>query len=169
MELEFIPLTKQHFPLLLKWLKLAHIKKWWDPDAVHTIESIRDKYSSYINGYKVEEGVERPISAFIINYEEHAIGYIQIYNAYDFKRTQALIGLPDSLAAVDLFIGDIKYLGKGIGEKILQNFNYGNFEYVFVDPDMNNVAAVKSYEKSGFNKIKEFSNTNQAWMLKSNL
>jgi RimJ/RimL family protein N-acetyltransferase len=97
------------------------------------------------------------------------IGYIQIYNLYAFARAKPLIDLPKSLAAIDLFIGEKEYLGQGFAAEILKQFDYQNFEYILVDPDINNIAAIKTYEKAGFNKFKEHADTNEIWMIKTNL
>ena len=72
--------------------------------------------------------------------------------------------MPKSLAAIDFFIGDINYLGQGLGAKILEDFNYQGYSNILVAPDINNIAAIKTYEKAGFKKIKEYSN--EIWMLK---
>lgn len=30
MNINFVPLADSHFPLLLKWLEMPHVKLWWD-------------------------------------------------------------------------------------------------------------------------------------------
>lgn len=169
MKIEFKPLSIFDFPLLLKWLSAPHVKKWWDQDITWTKESITEKYSSYVKGYKLENGEKKAISAFIIYLEDKPIGYIQIYNAYDFVRNKPLSNLPKSLGAIDFYIGEEEYLGQGIGAKILKAFDYQKFDYILVDPNINNIAAIKTYEKAGFEKIKEHLDTNEVWMIKENL
>lgn len=166
MKIDFITLTENHLTLLLKWLGIPHVKNWWDENIDHTEESIKEKYSSYASGYKLEEGLNKSISAFIILVDDKPIGYIQLYNAYDFARGKVLEGLPKSLGAIDFFIGEEEYLGKGLGYKILKEFDYQDYEYIIVDPDMDNLAAIKTYEKAGFKKTKEHIDTNEVWMLK---
>lgn len=161
MKIGFKPLSISDFPLLLKWLGARHVKQWWDQDISHTEESIAEKYSSYINSSKIR--------AFIINLDDKPIGYIQIYNAYDFPRSKPVDDLPKSLGAIDFYIGEEEYLRKGIGTKILKAFVTQEFDYIFVDPDLNNIAAIKTYENAGFKKIKEHLDTNEVWMIKENL
>ena len=169
MTITFEPLHESHFPLLLKWLEASHVKKWWDQDVTYTMELVKEKYISYIKGYKLVEAVQKTIKSFIIHNNQNPVGYIQIYNAYDFPRSKPLSALPKSLGAFDIFIGEEEVLGKGLGSKAIFEFlNTDGYQYsnIFADPDNNNVAAVKCYEKAGFKKVLEQEDTGEVWMLK---
>lgn len=166
----FEALKEEHLPLLLKWLETPHVKAWWDQDVKWTAELIREKYGTYIEGYKIEEGIRKPMKAYIIKIDNLAIGYIQFYNAHDFNRSQPLIDLPESLAALDIFIGDNNFVNQGIGSAVLKKFllEYVDpvFKACFVDPDRHNIAAIKAYEKAGFKQFKRCHETNEIWMLR---
>ncbi len=169
MTITFKPLHESHFPLLLKWLETPHVKKWWDQDVTYTMELVKEKYSSYVKGYKLEGGVQKPIQAFIIYSDQNPVGYIQIYNAYDFPRSKSLLGLPENLGAFDIFIGEAATLQQGLGSKAIFEFLrlHGNqYSYIFADPDINNLSAIKCYEKAGFKKASEQADTREMWMLK---
>lgn len=169
MKITFVPLDESHFPLLLKWLETPHVKKWWDQDVNYTLDLVKEKYSSYIKGYKLEGEVQKPIQAFIIYSNESPVGYIQIYNAYDFLKCKTLSDLPSNLGAFDIFIGAEEFLGQGLGSKAILEFlkiHGGQYSHIFVGSDSNNVAAVKCYEKAGFKKVSERSDTGEVWMLK---
>lgn len=154
MNIIFEPLNFSHFPLLLTWLESSHVKKWWDQDIVYTLDLIEKKFGSYVKGYKSIKGVNKPISAYIICIGNHPIGYIQCYNAYDFPRSKNLIGLPENLGAMDVFLGDKKYLGKNIGTAAIKLFTdqyiLSKYKYVFSDPCCENETAIKALEKAGF-------------------
>lgn len=172
MTITFQPLQGSHFPLLLKWLETPHVKTWWDPDVVWTLEKIKEKYGSYVQGYKVEQGLKKPIQAYIVYAEDDLIGYVQVYNAYDFPREQGyeIEGLPDSLAALDIFIGEKEFLGKGLGVHIIKQFLAEHvdphYEACFVDPDTANIKAIRAYENAGFKKIKMVKNGTITWMMR---
>ena len=170
MNITFSPLAFQHFPLLLKWLKAPHVKAWWDPDIKWTPELVQEKYASYVKGYKLENSEAKEMHAYIITVSEKLIGYIQIYNAYDFPRDIPLSDLPESLAAFDVFIGEYECLGKNIGsqaiQKFLESFCDRKYTHIFADPDCGNIAAIRAYEKAGFQKIKSVETC--IWMLKEN-
>jgi aminoglycoside 6'-N-acetyltransferase len=154
MTITFEPLHESHFPLLLKWLETGHVKKWWDQDVTYTIDLVREKYSSYIKGYKLVDGHQRPIQGFIIHNNHNPVGYIQIYNAYDFPRSKPLSNLPVNLGAFDIFIGEESIINNGIGsfaiKKFLEEFAFLKYRYIFVNPQFRNEIAVFAFEKAGF-------------------
>lgn len=122
MTITFEPLQEFHFPLLLKWLQASHVKKWWDQDVTYTLDLVHEKYNSYVKGYKFVAGQQKPIQGFIIHNNQNPIGYIQIYNAYDFLQTKQLFGLPENLGALDIFIGEEEVLQQGLGSKAISAF-----------------------------------------------
>jgi len=165
MQITFEPLSTKHFSLLLKWLEAPHVKTWWDKDIDWSPELIQKKYSTYVKGYKLEGGKRKEISSYIICANHNPIGYIQVYNAYDFPRTPPLTELPTNLAAFDIFIGETDYLGKGIGSGALKIFMDDicdkKYTHIFADPDIQNIAAIKAYEKAGFIAFPIFNQTNE--------
>lgn len=169
MKITFTPLNKEHFPLLLKWLESPNVKKWWSGE--YTKESIEQKYTPYTEGYKVLGDSKKPMHAFIIEANNTPVGYIQYYNKYDFPPEQGYTveGLPESLGALDFFIGEKDYLGKSLGKKALRFFlvqHVGKqYENCFVDPDTTNTKAIESYKKAGFKIVKELEDKNITWML----
>jgi GNAT superfamily N-acetyltransferase len=171
MKITFIPLTESHFPLLLEWLETPYVKAWWDPDVRWTLASIQEKYSDYVKGYKRDNDISKPFKAFIICFDDKPIGYVQIYNAYDFPRSKPLSGLPKKLGAFDIFIGDEKYLRQNIGSKAITKFFnlYAHqYSHILVDPDAGNTAAIKCYEKAGFRRLPEQKDASEVWMLWEN-
>ena len=157
--LHFTPLKETDFPRLLRWLEQPHVKAWWDQEIHYTPEKVQQKYQSYVAGYKIEQGIQKTIGAYLIAIDKHPIGYIQFYNAYDFPRDVALdiALLPKKLAALDFYIGDTGFLKKGFSPVILRTFlrEYvaNSYQYCLVDPDTTNTTAVCAYEKAGFIKM----------------
>lgn len=161
----FKALKEEHFSLLLKWVETHHIKKWWDADINWTPELIEKKYSNYVKGFKRLKSktqiIEKPMHAFIINCDGVDIGYIQYYNKHDFPPEQVYdtLELPESCAAIDWYIGELNYVGKGVGSQalniFLNKFVFKVYENAFVDPGIANVCAIRVYEKVGFKKIME--------------
>ncbi|MBN9542198.1 MAG: GNAT family N-acetyltransferase [Alphaproteobacteria bacterium] len=172
MNLTFKPLEKQDFQILLGWLSKPHVKAWYDKEIKYTIEKVQQKYNSYTEGYKLEEGVKKPIHAFIVLIDNIPIGYVQYYNAHDFPREDGIMlkELPQKLSAFDIFIGEEDYTGKGIGSEIiktlLKDYIWKEFDACFVDVDADNVRAIKTYEKAGFIKIKNVGQN--IWMMCKN-
>ncbi|MBY0500565.1 MAG: acetyltransferase [Alphaproteobacteria bacterium] len=169
--ISFIPLHSSHFPLLHKWMNAEHVQKWWGENQSWTLEDISSKYDTYCKGYKVVEGQKKTIHSFIIEISSQPIGFIQYYNAYDFprERGEMLTGLPKRLAALDLYIGETSFFGKGFGFYILDRFLKEHispsFEACFVDPNCHNIRAIKAYEKAGFVPISHSSEKKDIWMI----
>jgi RimJ/RimL family protein N-acetyltransferase len=166
----FHPLHISHFPLLVAWLNEPHVRQWWPHHEPWTLESVNEKYTSYTRGYKIVIGAQKPIHAFIITVEEQPIGYIQYYNAYDFPRDDSPLPaniFPQKLAAFDFFISDPAYLGKGLGAQslkaFLEEYIWKSFDACFVDPEAENIAAVKTYQKAGFTVIQQ--QETSTWMV----
>jgi len=171
MKIIFSKLQKDHFPLLLRWLESSHVKQWWDQDAQYTNELIEKKYTPYTQGFKMLGDIKKPMHAFIIEVDNQPVGYIQYYNKYDFPPEQGCSNedLSESLAAIDFYIGEEDFLGKGLGAKILQNFLklyvFKEFKSCFVDPYTANKVAICSYENAGFKIVKEISELAITWMI----
>ncbi len=171
-----MPLSTLHFPLLLKWLETPHVKAWLDHDVHWTPELIEKKYSNYVQGFKQLklEGktIEKPMHAYIILHNELPIGYIQYYDKHDFPPEQGykITELPKSCAAIDWYIGEPEFIGKGIGSKalvlFLDNYVFPKFDYVFTDSETKNISAIRAYEKTGFKEIKKVKNETITWMMK---
>jgi RimJ/RimL family protein N-acetyltransferase len=166
----FTPLQPSHFPLLLTWLSTPHVQQWWHHSEPWTFEEVQTKYTPYTQGYKAVDGGQKPIHAYVMCIDGNPIGYIQYYNAYNFPRDNGpltLETLPKNLAALDLFIGDTNYLGKGLGAPLvtafLQQHIWPHFDACFVDPEGDNIAAIKAYQKAGFKIIKKWDTA--IWMI----
>jgi len=134
---------------------------------------IKAKYNSYVEGYKVINGVKKPISTYIIYFNATPIGYIQYYNVYDFPRDDnaTLEGLPKNLAAIDLYIGEADFVGQGLGplliDQFLIHYVWKYFSACFVDVNASNTQARRAYEKAGFKLIKAVANGKAIWMLRN--
>ena len=170
MNISFISLAESHFPFLLQWLETAHVKSWWDQDVTWTSALIQEKYTNYVKGYRLENGIAKAICAYVICVDTVPIGYIQLYNAHDFARQRPLTGLPKNLGAIDMFIGEEACLNRGIGSQTLIQFlnEHGNvYTHIFADPESINYAAIRAYEKAGFVQLVEQLGTEDVWMIRS--
>ena len=158
-ELKFFPLNESHLPLLLKWLEEPHVKAWWDQEIHWSYDKIFEKYKSYVEGYKIEQGLKKPIYAYIIQIDSFPIGYIQFYNAFDFSRDELVDStrLPKNIAALDFYLGEPSFLKRGLGVLVLKEFLtayvFPRFSACLVDPSRNNLAAIRTYTQAGFQVI----------------
>jgi RimJ/RimL family protein N-acetyltransferase len=138
-------------PLIHRWLKTPHVARWWYED-VGTFEEVSEQYSAYIEG-------REPVEPYFIVYNERPAGYIQSYRVSDDEEYTELVGI-DNSAGVDLFIGEEDLLYGGLGPSLIRRFLAdvvfadGSIEVCVIDPEPENKAAIRAYEKAGFRYFK---------------
>lgn len=139
-------------PLMHRWLNTAHVQQWWDSGAV-TMDEVVAKYGPRIRG-------EQPTDPYLILYEAQSIGYIQTYRIADYHVHAQNIELNEDAAGLDLFIGEVAFVGKGLGSHVVARFvrevifSRGPFVSVMLDPEPANQVAIRTYEKAGFRHVK---------------
>lgn len=93
----------------------------------------------------------RPLMAEL---EGRAVGFLEILDpSQDPERYWG--DLPPGFRAIDLWIGEPEYLGKGIGTAMMREalaicFNDPEVHTVLVDPLASNISAHRFYERCGF-------------------
>ena len=171
--ISFEPLQIDHLPLLHRWLNNPHVAAWRGNDYAD-LQKVKDKYSSYIDGYKIENSIQKPIYSYVIKIWQQCVGYIQYYKADDFMRDgyslKDIKNLSHNLAAIDFYIGEESFTGKGLGSvilnKFLPKFVDPYYDKTIVDPNLLNKSAICSYEKSGFKQHKILANLNVVIMIR---
>ena len=141
---------KENYELMYKWCSQEFIYKWFEQRKL-SYEEIENKYKNKI--------LLNQQQLFFINYNENKIGFVQIYK-YDDKESEAFIKY-NSIYEYDIFIGEQKYLSKGIGTlivKYVNNYIYENYlcDFIVLRPFKRNERAVKCYEKCGFEIVDEY-------------
>ena len=91
---------------------------------------------------------------YIVSVNNHPIGFIQIIDPYK-DDTHYWRGVPEGLRAIDIWIGDEQYTGKGYGTQMMQRaidlcFAEPDVNTILVDPLSKNIRAHKFYQKLGF-------------------
>ncbi len=144
MEIEFIPLSAEHFDLIHRWVNADHIVNRWD--GKQTIAEVKKKY-----GEKIASDIVFP---FIVTLYGNKIGYIQKYEA---RRVGGgwWQDMPEGSWGIDQFIGEKDFLRKGIGSTFVRRFTNKLSEdkgvsKIIVDPTPDNHRAIRAYENAGF-------------------
>ena len=145
----FLPLVRDHLPLLRQWLREPHVAEFWQEPADEV--EFRDKYLQKLQ--------DRGVRPYLICLDAQPIGYIQCYEA------KKLGGgwwpdAPEGQWGVDQFLGDPSLVGKGLGAAILRQFVAQLFAdpaitEIITDPDPENGRAIRMYEKVGFSRMGE--------------
>ncbi len=152
-KISFRKLEVGDIPQIHKWLKEPHVHEWYDRDKKNSLEEVTAEYTKYITG-------EDKMDGYLVCIENKAIGYIQKYRIWDWPEFAKALGYDKSTVAIDIFIGDKKFIGKGLGccfiKKFLKEivFKEEGIRTCLIDPEPENKRAIKSYEKAGFRYVK---------------
>ena len=146
-------MRERDLPLMHEWLQRPHVRRWWNERE--TYEEVVEHYLSALEGSK-------PTDLYIVVHEDRPIGFIQTYRVADHQEYADLVGASPDETGVDLFIADEELTGRGLGTEILRRFVS---DVVFADPatrsciadpERQNVASVRAFEKAGFQAVREF-------------
>ena len=134
---------EKNYKKIYKWCQNKIVYEWFEQRKL-SFEEIKEKYHNKI--------ISKKQDLFIINYDNKDIGLVQIYK-YDGNIINAF--------EYDLFIGEIDYLGKGVGTIIVNLINEKIFnEYmansIILRPFKRNIRACNCYKNSGFRIIREY-------------
>ncbi len=151
MTVTFVPVTKEHLPLLRRWMNQAHWQEWWgkpETELGYIVDMIEGRDST---------------EPYLFHVDERPVGYIQVWYVKPHqvqewtKDNPWLLELPPETVGVDLSIGEADDLAKGYGTAALSQFvgelrKRGHKE-IIIDPDPANTRAVRAYLKAGFRPI----------------
>jgi RimJ/RimL family protein N-acetyltransferase len=144
---KFKDLQESDLPDLVEWLSRNHLQEWWRSGEI-TLEKVREKYIPRI----FDKDTAKPYLAYL---EEKPFGYIQYYWASEGDSNW----WPDSpgtdTIGIDQFIADENNLNQGYGTIMITQFinfllNNIHVSEIRVDPNPNNIRAIRCYEKIGF-------------------
>ncbi len=154
MNITFVPLRTDYFPLMHRWFQAPLVRQWFARGQELSLEEITAKYAP-----RVEEKEE--VFGFVARLEDKPVGYIQYY--------PLTFGLPDGvlndhellktypceeMAGIDFFIGEASLVGKGFGPAMIGAFLnevvFPKYRVVVTDPMRSNERAIRPCQKCGF-------------------
>ncbi len=156
----FRAMTMDDLPLLYRWMRAPHVLEWWFGGIAPSYEVVADKYGPRIRS-------EEPSDPYIILYGDRPFGYIQTYMLRDYPEYAALVDTDDGAAGVDLLIGEMDYLHKGLGSHLLRAFlrdivfGVGDATSCIIGPGEANRIAIRAYEKAGFRFFRTIPSSNE--------
>ncbi len=156
----FRRMTLDDLPLMQRWLQAPHVLEWWWGGIAPPYEAVEEKYGPRIRG-------EEPTDPYVILSGDRPIGYIQTYMIRDYPEYAAVVNTDADAAGMDLFIGEVAYLHKGLGSHILRAFlreiafGKGDATSCIIGPSEANRIAIRAYEKAGFRYFKTIPSPNE--------
>lgn len=139
----FRPFTRADLPLFKHWLEAPHLDGWWGDSATEA-RLVEDDMDHDIVDMRIVETDGTPFA------------YIQDYNAHAFDAPQ-YADQPRDARAIDTFLGDPAFLGRGHGAGYLAarlSELRRTYPVVLTDPDPANARAIGAYAKAGFRPLK---------------
>ncbi|MDP9303568.1 MAG: acetyltransferase [Actinomycetota bacterium] len=144
-------------PLLYEWLQREHVQRWWTD---------RETYEEVVHHYLPEIEGSEPTDLFLILLDDQAGGFIQTYRVSDHPEYRELVAVEDGVAGVDLLIGEHELIGRGLGSRALGQFLRDivfadpEIHACIADPDTENHASLRAFEKAGFHVVRQFADPN---------
>ncbi|KGX85114.1 GNAT family N-acetyltransferase [Pontibacillus litoralis] len=156
-DLSIRPLSPTDFLLMTKWFQSEEIIHYYgDPTKPYTYDTILETYAARLNGLI-------QTTTFIVEKDTDPIGLMEEH--FVSEEEAAIWGLPldKTYIAFDQFIADPMLWGKGIGTQMIRRFvveliTKKQPDGVVLTPQVDNLRAMRCYEKCGFEKIKEIEN-----------
>ena len=151
--LSFKKLSEQDFVLLHHWLNQPHVRIFYQPQPID-LATVKQKYISRVES-------NSSIHCFVVYLNRLPIGYIQTYLIKDTPDYAKEIATEKG-ATIDLYIGDAKWLNRGLGWlielKFLKEIVFQIFssDECYISHDLENIAALKASKKAGFTYIRNY-------------
>jgi aminoglycoside 6'-N-acetyltransferase len=142
------------FSRLSAWLSDPRVLEFYEGrDRPFSLELVQETFAL---SALADEGV----IPTILEYQGEPVGYLQFYPA-DLEEYK--FGQPGIVYGLDLFIGEPAHWSKGVGTGFIRLLLHYLFEekdadWVILDPHVDNLRAIRAYEKCGFRKIKVLPN-----------
>lgn len=153
MRIGFRPLTSDDLPLLYEWLQREHIQRWWTD---------RETYDEAVQHFLPQIEGSEPTDPYLILLADRPAGFIQTYRVSDYPKYRDLVNVEDGVAGVDLFVAEPELTGRGFGSEALRRFlvdvvfSDPEIHACIADPDAENVASLRAFEKAGFRVVRQF-------------
>ncbi len=166
----FKPLHEDDLQLLYQWFQEPTINQLYARGQAWSLKDIENKYLPRLTGHD-------NVPSFIIYSDHKPIGFIQYYYLLEhypegiqqesrlFKNYH-----PNHIAGIDLFIATHENRGQGLGLVIINQFInefLTRFRLVVVDPNHDNIQAIRCYKKAGFEESNYSEASNYLLMIKT--
>lgn len=140
---------------MVRWLREPEVARWyWDSNRL-TEAQLTEKWESRAS--EPDGKTDR----YIIVVDGEDIGEIQVYDLSSFPEHEERVGIPDA-AGVDLLIGEPAWRNRGVGTAVISTFiqefalTRPGIKTCIIDPEPENLRAIRSYEKVGFRYVRTF-------------
>jgi aminoglycoside 6'-N-acetyltransferase len=139
----FRRVTEGDLALVAQWLAAPHVARWWGDPELALAEV----------GQALVDPSTRP---YLILMDGRPVGYIQDYDMHA-EDDHPYRDQPRGTLGIDLSIGEADLVGRGLGPRVIDAYVRKLFAEgvprVVIDPEPDNTAAIRAYEKAGFTEF----------------
>jgi aminoglycoside 6'-N-acetyltransferase len=154
--------TELDYKLLYKW--------YYNPEVYKYFEQRIPTYNEIVEKYSKRTSLTSITPVYIIEYNNIPVGIIQ-YTKLTNKAKKTYNIIKDGYE-IDIFIGEDDYYHKGIGSNaiklLIDKLKQNKTIFVMV-PEIENINAIKCYEKVGFKQINTFKESNTIGIIKDKI
>jgi aminoglycoside 6'-N-acetyltransferase len=162
-EITYRPLVESDLPLMAEWLNRPHLRPFFQRQPISAAETAA-KYGPYVRG-------EVPTHASLALLDGAPFGYLQCYRVADWPDFQATIAVDEGIS-VDLFIGEIDLVGKGVGRRMLAGYIdqvalplFPGERVCWIGHELENTAARMCSAAAGFTAVREYDEEGRRYIL----
>jgi RimJ/RimL family protein N-acetyltransferase len=141
-------MTPGDLPLLARWLRAPHVRRWWHADGEPTDERVVSSYGPRVDG-------TTPTRLWVVEVNGRSIGFVQDYRIRDHPDFALLTAHPDAVG-LDYAIGEPEWAGRGLGGRVLWTWlvravrRFPDAAEFFAAPDHRNASSLRVLGKVGF-------------------
>jgi RimJ/RimL family protein N-acetyltransferase len=148
--LSFKPVDHAHRSLVHEWLYLPHVAVWFYGDGLRNTLTHLDEFLQRATPFKywIAFDKEHPFAFLITTKVEKKDAELASWRS---EEGEAI--------TLDMLIGDLNYLGKGLSTSLIHEFlktQFPSISEVLIDPEATNLRAIHVYKKAGFIPLGEF-------------
>lgn len=135
----FRPITPDDRAMFVAWLASPHIGGWWQNGETEW-------------ALVAEEFDTGRVDMRVVEHDGQPFAFIQDYDVRTWAMPQ-YADLPEGARAVDTFLGDAAFIGRGHGAGYLRartDHLLEGFPLLAVDPSPDNTRAIRAYAAAGF-------------------
>jgi len=151
--IEFSPLGRGDLELLWEWHHRDHVARWFLPWIPRDHDAAIADWIDMIEGRDSARG-------HIVLVDGDKAGFIQGYRLADEPDVAKRLDLGEEAVGADILIAEPGLTGRGLGPRVLARFYLGMLEetgldLAVIDPEVENLRAIRAYEKAGFRFFRE--------------
>ncbi len=149
--LDFRPLSRADFPMVVDWLARPHVAAWWG--APLDLAGVEKEFGRSVDRTD-------PTEVFVAVEGSGPLGLVQIYRLSDNQDYQRAVGVDDG-AGIDLLIGESERCGRGLGPRLISHAlgliweRYPEVRRAMAGPSPRNTRSHRAFEKAGFRAVRQ--------------